>query len=117
MLVHKSLESMVRKSREGLIWVELSGVGRRMIVRVVYVNLERMRVREMARLVEVLQVDVKYEEKVFDVIVMWISMQELDWEQRNIMGKLLVRAGNLSIGNQLQCCDGGWTWVSCVRSL
>ena len=42
------------------------------------------RVREIGRLFEVLQVDVvKYEEKGFDVIV-GISMQELDWEQRNI---------------------------------
>ena len=26
----------------------------------------------------------------------------------------LVRMGDLSIGNQLHCCDGGWTWESGV---
>ena len=51
-------------------WVKLSGMGRKMIVGVVYVNPER--VKEVERLFEVLQVDVlKYEEKGFDVIVMW----------------------------------------------
>ena len=47
-------------------------------------NPEEMRVRETESLFEVLLVDVvKYEKKGFDVIVMGISMQELDWEQRN----------------------------------
>ena len=60
-----------------------AGAGRKMIVGVVYVNPEG--VREMERLFEVLQVDmVKYGKKAFDVIVMGISMQELDWKQRNI---------------------------------
>ena len=26
-----------------------------------------------------------------------------------------MKVGDLSIGNQLQCCDGRWTWESCVR--
>ena len=52
-------------------WIELSSVGREMIVVVVYVNLEEVRVRETEKLFEVLQVDVvKYEENGFDVIVM-----------------------------------------------
>ena len=55
------------------------------MVGVVYVNQERVRVRETERVLEVLQVDVlKYEEEGFDVIVMEGLMQELDWEQRNI---------------------------------
>ena len=71
-------------------------------------------VRKMERLFEVLQVDVvKYEEKGFDVIVMSISMQEGADEHPNSNGKRLlelVRVGDLSIGNQLQCCDGRWIW-------
>ena len=27
----------------------------------------------------------------------------------------LVKVGDLSVGNQLQCCDGRWTWESDVR--
>ena len=42
-LVHMSLESRVRKSREGLVWVELSGVRRKMVVEVVYVHPEGVR--------------------------------------------------------------------------
>ena len=32
MLVHRSLESRVRKAREELVWVELSGVERKIII-------------------------------------------------------------------------------------
>ena len=41
----------------------------------------------------------------------------MDWEQRNTRLVELVRAGNLKVGvgNQLQCCDGRWTWGSGVR--
>ena len=45
-LVHRSLEARVRKSREELVWVESSGVGRKMIVGVVYANSEGVRVRD-----------------------------------------------------------------------
>ena len=27
----------------------------------------------------------------------------------------MVEAGDLNAGNQLQCCDGSWTWESGVR--
>ena len=36
MLVHKSLELRVGKSRERLVWAKLGRVGRRMMVEVVY---------------------------------------------------------------------------------
>ena len=68
MLAHKCLEMRVRKSREGMVWVVLSGVGRTMIVGVVYVNPGGM--REMEMLFEVFLVNMKYEEKGFDIIVM-----------------------------------------------
>ena len=42
----KKSPSRVRMSTEGLVWVELSGVGRKMIVGVVYVNPAGVRVRE-----------------------------------------------------------------------
>ena len=81
-LVHKSLESRLRKSSEGLVWVEFSEVGRKMMVGEVYINPEGMRVGKTESLLEVLQVDVaKYVEEDFDV--MGISTKELDWEQRN----------------------------------
>ena len=55
------------------------------MVGVVYVNPEGVRVRKTERLFEVLQVDVvKYEDKSFDVFMMRVSVQELDWEKRNI---------------------------------
>ena len=91
-LVHKSLESRVRKSSEGLVWVELSGVGRKMIVGVMYVNPEG--VRETERLFEVLQVhEVKYEEKGFDVIVME------DFNARIGLGNIQIVMGR-----------GCWSW-------
>ena len=42
-------------------------------------------------------------------------MQELDWEQSEMRLLELVRTGDLSIGNQVQSCDGRWTWKSGVR--
>ena len=116
MLVHMSLESRVRKSREGLVGVELSGVERKMIVGVVYVNPEEMGVRETERMFEVLLVDVKYEEKGFDVIVMGDFNARIGLgaeEYPNSNGKRLlelVRTGDFSIGNQLLSCGGRWTW-------
>ena len=38
MLMNRSLESRVNSVREGLVWVELRGVERRKLIRVVYVN-------------------------------------------------------------------------------
>ena len=52
-VVHKSLELRVWKSREGLVCVEWSRVGRKMMIGVVYVSPEG--VREMERLFEVLR--------------------------------------------------------------
>ena len=72
--------------------------------------------REMERLFEVFQVDVvKYEEKGLDVIVVENFNARIGLgaeEHPNSNGKRLlelVRAGNLSTGNQLQCCEGRWT--------
>ena len=103
-------------------WVELSGVRRKMVVGVVNVNPEGVRVREKERLFEVLLVDmVKYEEKDFDVIVMGDFNARIGLgaeEHPSSNGKRLlelVRAGDLSVGNQLQYCDGRWTWGSGVR--
>ena len=62
---------------------------------------------------------VKYEENGFDVIVMedFCARIGLEAEEHpNSNGKrLLVRAGDLNLGYQLQCCDGRWTWESGVR--
>ena len=77
--------------------------------------------REIERLLKVLQVDVvKYEEKGYDVIVMGYFKKKIRLraeEHPNSNGKRLlelVREGDLSIGNQLQCCNGRWTWESGV---
>ena len=81
-------------------WAELSSVGRKMIV---YVNPEV--VRETERLFEILQVDVKYEEKGFDVAVMGdfntrIGLEAEEHPNSNEKRLLeLVRAGDLSMGN------------------
>ena len=48
MLVYKSSELRVRKSREGLVWTELSRVGIKMMIWVINLG-----VREMERLFEV----------------------------------------------------------------
>ncbi len=88
------------------------------MVGVVYVNQEGVRVRETDRLFEVLQVDVvKYEEKDFDIVMGDFNARiGLGAEEHpNSNGKRLVRVGDLSIGNQLQYCDGRWTWGSGVR--
>ena len=63
----------------------------------------------------------KYEEKSFDVIVIGDFNARIGLgaeEHPNSNGKRmleLVRVGDLSVGNQLQCCDGRWTWESGVR--
>ena len=55
-LVNRSLESRVSSAREGLVWVELRGEGRRILmIGVVYVNSEGVRVEEMERLFEVMR--------------------------------------------------------------
>ena len=67
----------VRKSRAGLVWVELMVWGGEKDDS----ELNPEGVGETASLFEVLQADVvKYERKV----LMWDLMQELDWEQKNI---------------------------------
>ena len=77
-------------------------------------ELEGVSVRETERLFEILQVDVvKYEEKSFDVIVMGDFNARIGVgaeEHPNSNGKCmleLMRVGDLSIENQLQCSDGG----------
>ena len=66
-LVNRSLESRVSSAQEELVWEELRGEGRRkLMIGVVYVNPECVRVDEMERLFEEMQVDaMKYEEKGF----------------------------------------------------
>ena len=79
MLVHKSVESRVRKSREGLVceWCGEKDDSRGSVY-----EPRRSESKRDREVFEVLQADVvKYEEKGSDVIVMGISMQELDWEQ------------------------------------
>ena len=91
--------------------VELSGVGRK------WGSVCEPRRSERGRDRELLQVDVvKYEEKGFDVIVMGDFNARIGLraeEHPNSNGKRLlklVRARDLIVGNQLQCCDGRWTW-------
>ena len=82
-LVNRSLELRVSSAREGLLWVELRGEGRRkLMVGVVYVNPVGVQLEEKDRLFEVMQVDVmKYEEKGFDAVMGGGRlMQELVWE-------------------------------------
>ena len=78
-------------------------------------NPEGVRVEEMERLFEVMQVDVmKYEEKGFVVILCWginarigSGVEDHPNSNRKRLWDL-VRSGDFVVGNKL-CCEGRWT--------
>ena len=103
----------------------MRGVGRKIIVVLVYVNPEGVRVRETGRVLEVLQAGVlKYETEGFDVIVVGDvnSRIRLGTEEHpNSYGKRLlevVRAGDTRGSVVVLCCQvdlGKWCEEGCNR--
>ena len=74
-----------------------------------------VRVEEMERLFEVIQVDIiMYEEKCFDVMEDFNARISVGAEDRpNSNGKRLldlVILGDFVEGSKLQCCEGRWPW-------
>ena len=111
-LVNMSSESRVSSVRDGLVWVELKGEGRRkLMIGVIYVNPEGVRVEEMERLFGCRWMH-EHEEKVFDVVMgnfyPRIGLGAEDHPNSNGKRRLdLVRLGDFVVWNKFSAAREG----------